>query len=86
MALSVVTLKDGAKIEVDQHGPSGKKRERVGKGLPPECRWSPSRAPTWPGTRATSSRPLPECAGTFLWQDVRDGVRQRRELIELVET
>lgn len=34
MALSVVTLKDGAKIEVDQHGPSGKKRERVGKGLP----------------------------------------------------
>jgi len=34
-ALSVVTLQDGAKIEVDQHGPNGKKRERVGKGLPP---------------------------------------------------
>ena len=33
--LAVVTLKDGAKIEVDQHAPGGRPRERVPGGLPP---------------------------------------------------
>jgi hypothetical protein len=32
--LSVVTLKDGAKIEIDQHKGEGRKRERVADGLP----------------------------------------------------
>jgi len=32
--LSVVTLKDGAKIEIDQHHGEGRKRERVAGGLP----------------------------------------------------
>jgi len=36
MQLSVVTLKDGAKIEIDQHGPNGKEREpAIPGGLPP---------------------------------------------------
>jgi len=35
MQLSVVTLKDGAKIEIDQHGPNGKHREpAIPGGLP----------------------------------------------------
>jgi len=34
MQLSVVTLKEGAKIEVDQHGPGGRRREPVPGGLP----------------------------------------------------
>jgi hypothetical protein len=35
MQLSVVTLKDGAKIEIDQHGPNGKRREpAIAGGLP----------------------------------------------------
>jgi len=33
--LSVVTLNDGAKIEIDQHAPGGRPRERVPGGLPP---------------------------------------------------
>ena len=44
-SLSVITLEDGSKIEVDQHKPGGRPRERVGAGLPPglaiasfECR------------------------------------------------
>jgi hypothetical protein len=32
--LSVVTLKDGSKIEIDQHHGEGRKRERVAGGLP----------------------------------------------------
>jgi hypothetical protein len=35
LQLSVVTLKEGAKIEIDQHEPGGRPRPRVPGGLPP---------------------------------------------------
>lgn len=35
LRLAVITLKDGAKIEVDQHPPGGKPRDRLAGGLPP---------------------------------------------------
>lgn len=45
ISLSVITLEEGSKIEIDQHPPGGRPRERVGDGLPPglaiatfECR------------------------------------------------
>lgn len=85
--LAVVTLKDGAKIQLDQHPPGGRPRDRLPGGLPPglaivsfECSSFDAHAGKF------LSPPVKSDLDAFRGREVATVVGPAGELMELIKT
>ncbi|MGQ0834098.1 MAG: hypothetical protein ACT4O5_04105 [Gammaproteobacteria bacterium] len=84
--LSVVTLNDGAKIEIDQHAPGGRPRERVPGGLPPGLAIVTFECSSFDRMRNKFISPaIPNALEPYRGRRTATMIGAAEELIELVE-
>lgn len=84
--LSVVTLSDGAKIEIDQHAPGGRPRDRVPGGLPPGLAIVTFECSSFDRMlNRFISAPIPNALEPYLGKRTATMIGLAGELIELLE-